>query len=107
MNNKVEITQSHREEQGFSNISDDILRCADCGKSLVIVKKVKETTEENKFKAVCDYCGGSSFIKTIVGKIYVSPTENTALSNIDVVAQTDDGLGNIKRESVIYIKVKK
>lgn len=104
---EVEITQSHREEQGFSNISDDILRCADCGKSLVIVKKVKETTEENKFKAMCDYCGGSSFIKTIVGKIYINGTENTSLDNVDVIAQTADDFGNIKRESVIYVKVKK
>lgn len=94
---KVEITQSNREEQGFSNISDDILRCADCGKSLVIVKKVKETTEENKFKAMCDYCGGSSFIKTIVGKVYISGVEETNLSDIQL-----DGTVN-----KIYVKVKK
>jgi hypothetical protein len=94
---QVEVKKIHREEQGLSNISDDILRCGDCGKSLVIIKKVKETTEENKFKAMCDYCGGSSFIKTIIGKVYISGAEDTNLSDIQL-----DGTIN-----KIFVKVKK
>lgn len=96
MSKEVEITEVIRETQGYSNISDDILKCGDCGKQLVIIKKVKETSEENKFKAMCDYCGGCSFVKTIIGKVYISGVEETCLSDIK----------NDSKVNVIYVKVK-
>lgn len=101
MNKEKEILVSldhiDREEKGYSNISDEVLQCGDCGKSLVVIKKVKETTEQNKFKAICDFCGGSSFVKTITGKTYISGLENTNLVDIKAVNQVN----------IIYIKANK
>jgi aspartate carbamoyltransferase regulatory subunit len=71
-----------RESRGYSLEGELTLSCRYCNKPLVSIIIVKQTKDENKFKANCPYCQGESFVKKIVGKMYYAPCGDLTIYDI-------------------------
>lgn len=83
MTHKAEIkNSSEKEKKGYSDLGKIVIPCADCDESLVMVQVVKDTEQENKFQALCCFCGGESFIKKVKGKVYIDAVKNLKINDI-------------------------
>jgi len=70
------------EKQGYEILQDDTIKCADCGKKLVDIIKVKEDeTQVKVIKAECP-CGGESFLYEIVGHTYMQASEGRVIGDM-------------------------
>lgn len=71
-----------REKHGYKILKDDTIKCADCGKKLVDIIKVKEDESQRKaIDAECP-CGGSSFLYIITGHTYMQASEGRAIGDM-------------------------
>ena len=83
------VEQKEYEERGYALLKEDTIKCADCGKSLLEVIKVKEGPQIKEIKALCP-CGGSSFIYRIEGESYFQVCEKLSIE--DVPTEIHDGI---------------
>ena len=71
-----------REVNGFNDLENSVIKCADCGKKLLKVLKVKESDEEKIIQSKC-ICGGTSFKVRLKGVYYFDSADNLCISNIE------------------------
>lgn len=78
------------ESKGYQILKDDTIKCADCGKRLVDIIKVKENESVQKaISALCP-CGGESFLYIITGETYMQASPGRVITNIPTY--TKDGI---------------
>jgi DNA-directed RNA polymerase subunit RPC12/RpoP len=70
------------ESKGYEVLQEDTIKCADCGKKLVDVIKVKEDDSQKKVVKVECPCGGESFIYEVVGHTYLQAFEGCAIGDM-------------------------
>lgn len=70
------------EEEKLQDLGLEEIVCADCGERPVIIQKVKDTPNPNKFKMLC-FCGGSSFVCGFMGKVYIAAKPGFYLEDIE------------------------
>lgn len=86
------------DKQGYEILQDDTIKCADCGKKLVDIIKVKEDDKIVKIiKAQCP-CGGESFIYEVLGHSYMQAAEGLVIG--DMPTELIDGNIHITVEVV-------
>ena len=71
-----------RKKRGYSDLGEISIYCGNCNEELAIIKVVKDTKEEHKFKAECSSCGGESFIKKVCGKVYIDAAPHLKIDDI-------------------------
>jgi Zn finger protein HypA/HybF involved in hydrogenase expression len=86
------------------HVEDVTVLCADCNKSLVIIRVVSDTDQISNLKCNCPYCNGSSFVTRVKGKIYIDYCEGINIDDIDYPVGRD---GKYDEVSTINIKVLK
>jgi len=92
-------TDVEREKQGYELLDDKIIQCADCGRSLIEIIKVKEDDSIIKqIKALCP-CGGSSFLFEIRGHTYLQAVEGLYIDNMPTECD-----GNIIKMTIEVLK---
>ena len=69
------------ESEKLKDLGQEELSCYDCGCKPVLIQKVKDLPVSNKFKLQC-FCGGSSFVCTYMGKVYVAAKEGFYIEDI-------------------------
>lgn len=79
---EVHVTTRIRKDLGYADLSDSTVRCEDCRAKLLVLKKVKESTEKISVQCNC-FCGGTSFKVNLEGKFYFAPSPGLAISKIE------------------------
>lgn len=64
-------------------IKKGTIDCSDCDKPLLDYVVTDEHTNTSKIRVECPYCGGSSFLVTMVGPYRICPVENLTLKNVE------------------------
>lgn len=96
MINKYEILDPI-EQQGYSLLKEDKIRCANCQKPLIEVIKVKEDSSINTaMRARCPFCGDKSFWYKISGKICVQAVDGLSIANSPVDIRNNIRFTNIE-----------
>jgi len=67
---------------GYTLLQEDTIKCADCGKKLVDVIKVKENQTLMKVVTVECPCGGSSFVYEITGETYLQAAKGREIGDM-------------------------
>lgn len=70
-----------RNELGYADLENQTVKCADCNKKLLLLKKVKESNKEELIQVQC-ICGGTSFKVRLHGVYYFLPVETLNLLDI-------------------------
>lgn len=73
-----------RESNGYEDLGQIVIACADCEERLVVIQVVKDTEDENKFQVPCCFCGGESFIKRVKGKVYLDAVKKLKLEDVEI-----------------------
>lgn len=94
-------TEVEREKLGYQILQDDTIKCADCGKKLINIIKVKEDDSIVKDITVKCYCGGSSFKYRIAGHTYMQAVQGVTITNMPT---NIDGETNIMKITIETMK---
>lgn len=77
------VEEKEYEKRGYALLKEDVIKCADCGRTLLDIIKVKEGDIIKELEAICP-CGGSSFIYRIVGESYFQACPGLSIEDIDM-----------------------
>lgn len=96
-------------KKGYQVLEEHILKCANCGKDLIQILKVQENDQIQEIESECPFCGDSSFVKEVSGKIYIYSLEGVVIidSPTECIETKDPKDMNIYKRLSTYIKVKK
>lgn len=83
-----------QEEDKLVDLGQVELTCVDCNTSSIIIQKAKDLPITTKIKMQC-FCGGSSFVHTFSGKIYIAAKEGFYIEDIEY---------NSEKPSIIRVK---
>jgi hypothetical protein len=86
------------ESKGYKILKDDTIKCADCGKKLVDIIKVKENESLRKVISARCPCGGESFLYVITGETYMQASEGRAIT--DMPTEVKDGIVHMTVEVI-------
>ena len=75
------VEEKEYKAKGYALLKEDVIKCADCGRSLLDIIKVKDSTTEKEIEALCP-CGGSSFIYRMVGESYFQVVQGLHIEDI-------------------------
>lgn len=73
--------KSNKEKKNYSLQKEITLSCINCDAALATIIVVKDTNDEDSFKALCPFCDGKSFVKKIKGKVYISHAEGVKMGS--------------------------
>lgn len=93
------VDQVEHEKQGCVLLKEDVIKCADCGKKLLNIIKVKESSTIKEIEALCPYCSGSSFLYRVEGETFFQAYNKLAIDDMSV-----DTIDNITKMKVKVIK---
>lgn len=77
----VEVDFKIREEYGLKDLENSTIKCADCGKKLLVVMKVKDTDQKQTIQCKCT-CSGTSFKVKLEGRYYFDSIKGLAILDI-------------------------
>jgi hypothetical protein len=67
---------------------EEIIRCSDCDKPLMHVKRYGSSDKVTKLKCSCPFCKGTSFVHTITGQFACGPIGQDEFYSATVIADT-------------------
>lgn len=89
-----------RGPMGFKLLEESHIKCADCGKKLVEIIKVKDEDRIVKnIKAQCPYCDGESFVFRVTGFSYIQAVEPLSIEDMPTEFE-EDGTMHITVEMI-------
>ena len=93
---KATVEERDRESCGYKLLKSDIIQCANCGKKLLSIIKIKDNEERHRLKAGCAYCNDESFWYHIDGKICVQPLDGLSMDEMSTKVQNEINFTTIK-----------
>jgi len=67
----------------YNVVKKGTIECSDCDRPLLDYVVTDEHTNTTKVSVECPYCGGSSFLVTMVGPYRICPVDGLILKNVE------------------------
>ncbi len=92
---KCQVEKKEWVPVGLVDGGHNILKCSNCGKSLVDVWVTTKSEVRTTFRANCPFCGDKSFSQEVKGLCHIGCMEDTIIENFE------------EKDNITYVKVKK
>jgi DNA-directed RNA polymerase subunit RPC12/RpoP len=97
-------TKTRDREDRLRDIEDIFIKCSNCSKRLVHVKRIKEDDNiSSNIRASCPFCGDKSFIKVVSGRFAFVEIDGVKITDFPMTSEKD-GEGKITQNVRVTVE---